>query len=353
MKILINKPSFRLLGGVANHYMGLQPYWSETVLYNTVGSRSWISGIFLLPFDVVKFIVRLWLFHPNIVLLNPSLAEKAMRRDMLFLRLSKVFGVKVALFFHGFNRQYAGVLNKEKYVPLLNQADVIFVLANEFRELFLSWGVKTQIELTTTKVDDRLIANLSADNEPLRTSPPTLLFLARVHRDKGIFEAIEAFCILKEEFPEIRLRVVGEGPDLQKAKKMVESLGVLDVIFEGCLIGDELVRSFENSDLYLLPSRHEGMPTSVLEAMAFGLPVFVTKVGGIPDFFEQGKMGVMIEENTPQTFAQEIREFLIDKSRMISVSEYNKKYARTHFMASVVVKGIEEKLRNTIGYENE
>ena len=87
MRILINTPSLKLMGGVANHYLGLKPFWNEKIQYNTVGKRSEKSGSgkYWLPWDVVKFLFRLFFFRPNVVLLNPSLGASALRRDFIFL----------------------------------------------------------------------------------------------------------------------------------------------------------------------------------------------------------------------------------------------------------------------------
>lgn len=105
MKILINTPNINAIGGVSNHYLGLKYYWTENVLYNSIGSRRWRKYFFM--FYVLKFIFRLFLFNPDIVLLNPSLGPHALMRDFVYLNIAKFFGFKVAIFFHGFDIKYA------------------------------------------------------------------------------------------------------------------------------------------------------------------------------------------------------------------------------------------------------
>ena len=63
MKILINTPSLKKLGGVSNHYIGLKKKWTFNVKYNTIGSRNSIPTIFLIPFDLMKFLVKCILFR--------------------------------------------------------------------------------------------------------------------------------------------------------------------------------------------------------------------------------------------------------------------------------------------------
>lgn len=87
------------------------------------------------------------------------------------------------------------------------------------------------------------------------------------------------------------------------------------------------------------------MPTSVLEAMAFGLPVVTRPVGGLVDFFEDGKMGYLVESLDATDFAEKVLDLIegIDKARAMSV--YNWGYARQHFLASKVAKELELRLR--------
>ena len=71
MKILINTPSLKLMGGVASHYKGLRAFWTENVMYNTIGKRNATkcgSGKYWLLWDCLKFIFRLLTFRPDVVL---------------------------------------------------------------------------------------------------------------------------------------------------------------------------------------------------------------------------------------------------------------------------------------------
>ena len=68
-------------GGVSNHYMGLKKYWTEQVKYNYIGSRKIIPGWISFPFDLVRFVFNIITFKPQTVILNRSLAYKAVNRD--------------------------------------------------------------------------------------------------------------------------------------------------------------------------------------------------------------------------------------------------------------------------------
>lgn len=354
MKILINTPFITSPAGVSNHYLGLKDYFSHHVIYNQFYTRFYVRKIvknkhfqkFAVPiafgFNYIKFIFLL-IYHkkPN-VLLNPSFGKTALQRDAQFLRIAKFFGCKVAVFMHGWDKTYLNkVLNKDmQFNNAWYKADAFFVLATEFKAYLQQLNIKAPIHLTTTKVNDQLLADVP---EKTIKDINTILFLARVEKAKGIFTTIDTFNILLQKYPEMKLQVVGEGNALVEAETYTKNKGIKNVRFTGPLSGDALKTEFINADLYILPTIHgEGMPTSVLEAMAFGIPVITRPVGGLVDFFENGKMGYMIESLEPKDYAEKIELLINDLEKANHISAYNAKYAREHFMASKVAKELEQ-----------
>lgn len=349
MKILINTPSLKLLGGVANHYLGLRQFWTEDVKYNTVGRRSSKrgNGKYWLPWDIVKFIFRLLTFCPDVVLLNSSLGSSALKRDFIFSKISRGLGFKVAIFIHGFDLDYAAQINKGWVVKNFNKASLILLLAESFRKTMQSWGVKTPIRLTTTKVDDALLEGYNP-NQDRGFRNKNILFLSRIEKAKGVYEAVDTFALLKPKYKDLTLTFVGSGSELEALKEYTKTKGLSDIHFTGRLDGEALSKEYKNALLLLLITHGEGMPTVVLEAMAFGLPIFTRKVGGLVDFFKNEKMGFISESLEPKDFADAMVPYLEDKDLAKTVSRYNAKYAKDHFMASSVAKQIENTLKEYI-----
>ena len=349
MKILVNTPSMNLLGGVANHYDGLRAFWTEKVQYNTIGKRNKNgNGIFWLPWDILKFIFKLHFFRPDVVLLNPSLGKSALTRDFIFLKIAKLFGKRVIIFMHGFNLDYAKTIDKEWAKRNFNKASMIFVLANQFKDIMQGWGVAAPIRLTTTKVDDALLENFNPEKDKTFNNK-NILFLSRVEKAKGVYEAVDAFAILKPKVKDLTLTFVGDGSELEPLKKYVQKKGLIDIRFTGRLQGEALKNEYKNALLLLLLTTHgEGMPTVVLEAMAFGLPIFTRRVGGLADFFENGKMGYITDSLDPKDFAEAMIPYLENIEQTKKVSQYNAKYAKEHFMASSVAKQIENTIKETL-----
>lgn len=345
MKILINTPDISLLGGVANHYKGLKEYWTEDVRYHFVGGRKGIPGPLLLPFDYVKFFFICLFSHVDVIVLNPSLGKTAIKRDALFLKIAKWFRKKVVVFFHGWNPAMVSEIdqNNVAFKAQFNRADLFLVLASSFKTDLQRWGIEKPIVLTTTKVDNQLIKQVDITTKQYDQN---LLFLTRIEEYKGIFIALELYKTIKSKFPNTSLTIAGDGSKMKEVKKYVEEHRLDSVTFTGYVEGDQLIKAFQHASIYIFPSYSEGMPTSVLEAMAFGLPVITRPVGGLVDFFENDKMGCMIDSLDSTDFVQPLEELLADPSKMREMGYYNHEYAKQHFMASEVAKSLETIFRN-------
>ena len=225
MKILINTPNIHGLGGVSNHYFGLSPYWSQNVLYNSLGSKRWRA--ILTPITVLKFIYRLIFFRPDIILLNPSLGNKALIRDFFYLKLAKLFYRKVAIFIHGFNWEYANNADWKWIIDNLNLADCVIVLAQSFKNELIRRGVTTRLFLSTTKVKDTLVEEFDIVKRTGRIK--NLLFLSRIERTKGVYELVDTYKILKSKYGDLTLTFVGDGSELLALKQYVEEYELSDV----------------------------------------------------------------------------------------------------------------------------
>lgn len=349
MKILITCPNLKLLGGVANHYIGLRPYWAENVKYQEIGKRSNKNGNgkYWLPWDIIIFLKNLFVFRPDCILFNPSIGSSALRRDFLLQRIAKFFRFNTAIFIHGFDLKNFGRINHKWMKENFNRTSCVFVLAHDFKKRLQKIGVTAPILLATTKVDDRMIENFDVKLRDGKSG--NLLFLARVEKTKGIYETLEVFKILKKDYPQIKLQIVGDGSELNNVVRKVKNDNIKDIIISGKLSGKDLVEAYKSALLLLLLSSHgEGMPTTVLEAMAFGLPVITRPAGGLVDFFENDKMGFIDETLDPDMIANGVRPYLDNPRKIKDTAIYNHEYAKRHFMASKVAAFIECSLKNII-----
>ena len=173
-----------------------------------------------------------------------------------------------------------------------------------------------------------------------------LLYVGRLEPEKGVEYLIEALDRLrKTEGIEFHLDIVGSGPDRNILKKKKEESGVNRyVIFFGHIpSGPNLFEIYERSDIFVLPSLTEGAPQVLYEAMAKGLPIIATAVGGVPDIIKDGENGLLIPPANPEAIAEAILYLINDeelrikliKNALETVKEFTLE-KQTHKMVSIL-----------------
>jgi len=136
--------------------------------------------------------------------------------------------------------------------------------------------------------------------------------------------------------------VAGDGLEFAGAKRYAEVQGIENVNFTGYITGSAKHKAFLEADVFLFPTYGEGLPISVLEAMAYGLPVITRPVGGIKDFFVNGTMGYLIESKEPRDFAELMGTLLRDPESLERIGTFNRNYAREHFGADRVASRLQD-----------
>jgi glycosyltransferase involved in cell wall biosynthesis len=132
------------------------------------------------------------------------------------------------------------------------------------------------------------------------------LAVARLVERKGLSDLIEALaCLERDRF---ELEILGSGPDERKLKDLAARLGVSrEVIFAGSVSRSEIPGRYRDADIFTLASREEAFGNVFAEAMACGLPVVGSTVGGIPELIEHGKNGYLVPPREPRALAAAIR----------------------------------------------
>lgn len=340
MRALVNTPDLSLGGGVAAYYRTLRKRLPENIDYFTIGARDGngdgLRQSLRLLKDYASYARRVAAGKYSILELNPSVGTKALLRDGVFLLIGKLFGKRVLLFFHGWDPGCERKIRKSfpgAFRAICSLADGCVVLASEFHRNLRDLGYTGPVFLETTAIDDEIIESARPRDDGARFR---VLFLARLERDKGIFEALDAYALAREAFPDMEMIVAGDGPSAEAVRHRARERQVQDVRFVGALSGGAKAAAFNSAGCYLLPTYHEGMPVSVLEAMAYGVPVITRPVGGICDFFRHGEMGFLETSTRPQAFAHWICELARDPDLCRRMGEHNRAVARERFAASKV-----------------
>jgi glycosyltransferase involved in cell wall biosynthesis len=135
-------------------------------------------------------------------------------------------------------------------------------------------------------------------------------YIGRLSSEKGILELLDAIQLLP---PDYKILIIGDGPALDKVIEAKSTLN-RNIDYLGLVENTCLPCYYNQIKLFVLPSYKEGLPNSILEAMACGTPVLATPVGGIPWVVKDGVTGYILEDRTPATIAKTIYRVLSDEN---------------------------------------
>ena len=346
----ITKRKNHKIGGVGNYYRAISKHLPDDIglfyFYNNRRNQNLLLAYFYLLASYIRVFVNIASKKTNLYMLNTSLDKLSVFRDGLTILFLKIFQKKYIVFFRGWHP--SGEERIKKYKPLnylfkhtFLRADHLIVLSSEFKTKLIDWGYTNPVSIETTAVNESLLLDYSPgmvkEKEP-NSSKYKFLYLGNIIKSKGLFDLLEAIKILKNKgISGFEMIIGGEGKHLEDLKFIVEK-EALPVTFLGYIKGEQKTRLLSSADFYVFPSHHEGMPNAVLEAIAFGIPVLTTRVGGIPDFFEEEKMGFYIKMKSPENIADKIEYVLSKPDLRKRIGSYNFNYAKENFYASVVAK---------------
>lgn len=358
-RILLVTPSLGELGGVGSYFKTVLPLLNNdefSIDHLEVGSFNG-KGTYLYPIHDQMHLGKRVCSDVALVHLNPSLTLKSFVRDGAFLMQAKQRDLPVVIFFRGWNKRFAKLIDASKstvFRATYGRADAFIVLASEFEETLRKWGITKPIYRETTVVDPQLTEAFNHEHRMARIRDSEVckvLYLARLEREKGLFETVEAVAALWRDGLPVQLSIAGDGHARRTLEDHIERLDLpSDVVrLLGYLRGPEKAAAFNDHDLYCLPTFHEeGMPNAVLEALAFGMPVITCAVGGLKDILRTQRIGKVVPKRDAEAIATAIKEIFSDKETMAKIAVTNRTFAVNHVLAPQVATRIQSIYRRTL-----
>ncbi len=143
--------------------------------------------------------------------------------------------------------------------------------------------------------------------EHIRKSFPYLLAIGRLVHHKGFDILVDAYAIVKQKFPDVKLVIIGDGPERIPLELNCKKEGLNNsILFYGKQEQKEVMQAIADCQFIIVPSRREAFGLTILEAMASGKAVIAADVGGISELVNHGKNGLLVKDNNPESFATEI-----------------------------------------------
>jgi len=197
-------------------------------------------------------------------------------------------------------------------------AEVYIVVSAGLREFCIKNFAIPEEKILVIRNGVQLNLSFSSSSElrkslKLKDSNLVIGAIARLHREKGIDLLIRAFQALAKEFPELILVIVGDGEERENLEALVKNSGLEDrVIFTGFQEAPE--RYLDVFEIFVLPSRVEAMPITLLQAMSLGKAIVATKVGGIPELIEDSQEGLLVEAEDQFLMTRAISRLVKDQN---------------------------------------
>lgn len=256
-------------------------------------------------------------------------------RKSLFAIIGRAFGIPTLFHLHG-SEMKSFYANQSRWAQRvisrqLERASRVIVLSESWKAFVLSIAPGSRPIIVPNYV---LIPDAPTS---IRESTITLLFLGLIGPRKGTFDLLEAFAGARARHANLRLIIGGNG-QTSNAIKMARELQIADVVtFAGWVDGPAKTALLETADIYLLPSYNEGLPVSVLEAMAYRLPIITTPVGAIPELITDGVEGRLVSPGDLLALENSICELAEDSALRRRLGQAGYERVSNYYSQAVVL----------------
>jgi glycosyltransferase involved in cell wall biosynthesis len=274
--------------------------------------------------DLFAFLLRRWLWRRKLALLSTAhawvmLGFRGELYRRLDLRLMRRFDHLIAV----------SHATKKEMVDDGVPSDLISVIHN---------GIDTEV-WARSKLSISLRAELN-----LTGAFPVIGYVGRIMPEKDLETWLRAAALVRKRFPQARFVMVGEGKDnsyLEQLKRLAAELGIAErTHFPG--YRSDLLPVYASFDLFLLSSRREGLPNSILEAMAIGLPVVTTDVAGAKELVVNGETGFIVPQQDVQGLARAVLTILGDEQHRSAMAQAGRRRVECEFSFSGRLRRIED-----------
>ncbi|ARO86524.1 glycosyltransferase family 1 protein [Nitrosospira lacus] len=317
-------------GGMANQTLQLAKLLRaegatvELVQVNRPYRPHWIGGLkgIRAVFRLIPYLAHLWqsaahvrLFH---VMANSGWSWHLFAAPAIWI--ARIRGIPVVVNYRGgeadafFDKSFAWIK------PSLRQTDAIIVPSGFLEAVFGKRGFSTSI---VPNIID--LSRFSAETgvaSPWKTNNPHIIVTRNLEPIYDNGTVLRAFSIIKQTFPGAMLTIAGIGPERQALEKLAAGLGMTEAVsFTGRVDNEGMADLYRRADIMVNPSLADNMPISVLEALASGVPVVSTDVGGVPYLVEHGKTALLVPVNDPAAMAGAILTLLNEPAKARQISE--------------------------------
>ena len=235
------------------------------------------------------------------------------------------------------------------FKKIFTKADYVQAISNYLADWAKNMGAKAPVEVVPNGVsinkyeirNPKSETNLKSQNSNIKT----IITTSRLVRKNGVDTLIKAMAILyvQHRMSNIKLQILGDGQDEKKLKDLAKELNVQNVVrFLGHIEPEYVYKYLAEADIFVRPSRTEGLGSSFLEAMGAGLPIIGAPVGGIPDFLKDGETGLFCKVDDSKDLAEKIKKLIMDETLVKRIAENGRRLVLEKYDWDNVAKQMKE-----------
>lgn len=223
----------------------------------------------------------------------------------------------------------------------LNRADLLRSVSHATGQQLQCWATGKQIVQFPAWTDIETFLLFGAQRNESKSKK--ILYAGLLTYLKGVVHLVNAFALIARDFPQAELVIIGRESDKAYAaqlKALLSKLGLeSQVQFMPQLAQPELAKQMSQASVFVLPSLSEGLGRVVIEAMATGMPVIGSCVGGIPDLVREGINGFLVPPGDEEILSQRLRWVLEHPTEAVQMGRHGRNFAEKFFSTEVYVRG--------------
>lgn len=268
------------------------------------------------------------------------------------LNISRLLGIPFVMTAHAYDIYIDPDVDdlREKF----EDATKVITISNYNKDYLLkllTGGFEQKIEVIRCGID----LNKFKYIERLNKDVIKILFIGRLVEKKGPTYAIEAFNKVLGEIPNIELRMIGDGPLKDEVDRLINKLDLNDnVILLGAQPQSAVLKEMAEADIFFLPSLtaengdREGIPVSIIEAAATGLPIVSTIHSGIPEVVIDGETGFLVPENDTTAMTERLKQLILDPELRINMGKAGRAHVETNYDRKNEIDNLEKLFENLL-----
>ncbi len=230
---------------------------------------------------------------------------------------------------------------------IFKKADYIQVISNYLADFARRYGAKCPVEVVPNGVDLKKFqipdSKLQISSKPQVPSSKIIITTSRLVYKNGVDILIRAVAKLQATSYKLQVFIVGDGPDRLKLEQLIKDLNVADHIsLVGHVSPEEIPSYLYKADLFVRASRSEGLGNSFLEAMAAGLPVIGTNIGGIADFLKDKETGFIVKPDDAEGLAKTIEMVLNNAEQSKNIAENGRRLVFEKYSWDTIANNIKK-----------